>query len=289
MTTLERIDEPAAFLDAAGGFLVEREAEHNLMLGLAGRLVVAPDDYGEPAYAAVVRNHEGGVVAAALRTPPFNLILSELDEPDAVELVAADAHARYGELPGVLGPSDGAARFAAIWHGLTGRTTKLAVEQRIYRAQDAEAPDGVAGSSRPYREDDRSLLLGWIDAFLAEALPAGHRHETSSEHLDRRGRDPDAGYLIWELGGEPVSMAGWGGPTPNGSRIGPVYTPPEHRGHGYASAVTARLTERLLRGGRRFCFLFTDLANPTSNRIYQRIGYEPVTDVHAYSFGPARA
>jgi len=84
-----------------------------------------------------------------------------------------------------------------------------------------------------------------------------------------------------------VSIAGYGGPTPNGIRIGPVYTPPDLRGRGYASALTARLTQTLLDGGRRFCFLFTDLANPTSNSVYQRIGYRPVTDVDLWRFGNA--
>ena len=99
------------------------------------------------------------------------------------------------------------------------------------------------------------------------------------------GRDP-----LWEDGGEPVSLAGWGGPTPNGIRIGPVYTPPELRGRGYATALTAELSQRLLdgrlfEGGRRFCFLYTDLANPTSNAIYERIGYRRVAESAEIVFG----
>jgi predicted GNAT family acetyltransferase len=93
----------------------------------------------------------------------------------------------------------------------------------------------------------------------------------------------DGGAYLWE-DGEPVSLAGCGSPTPNGIRVGPVYTPPARRGRGYASALTAQLTSLLLSSGHRFCFLFTDLANPTSNRIYQRIGYEPVSDVDEYRF-----
>jgi hypothetical protein len=89
--------------------------------------------------------------------------------------------------------------------------------------------------------------------------------------------------VIWD-DGQAVSMAGFGGRTPNGIRIGPVYTPPELRGRGYASALTAALTQRLLDEGRQFCFLFTDLANPTSNSIYQRIGYRPVSDVDLWRF-----
>jgi predicted GNAT family acetyltransferase len=89
--------------------------------------------------------------------------------------------------------------------------------------------------------------------------------------------------VLWEHD-EPVSLAGYGGPTPSGIRIGPVYTPPELRGRGYATVLTAELSRLLLQGGRRFCFLFTDLANPTSNSIYQRIGYRPVADVNQWAF-----
>lgn len=288
MARLDRFDDPAAFLAEAGGFLLQHEAEHNLMLGLAARLVDEPDGYAEPAYFAAVRRDRATIVAAALRTPPFNLILSRSDDPDAVALLAADALDRFGELPGVLGPSTVAARFAQTWHDLTGAPTELALAQRIHRADRVVPPADVAGSARVWTPDDRPLLLGWIDAFLAEALPADHPREPTSEHLARRERDPDAGYLLWEVRAEAVSVAGWGGPTPNGGRIGPVYTPPEHRRRGFASAVTAALTDRLLRGGKRFCFLFTDLANPTSNAIYRRIGYEPVSDVDEYGFGPTR-
>ena len=90
--------------------------------------------------------------------------------------------------------------------------------------------------------------------------------------------------MIWEVDNTPVSMAGYAGPTPNGIRIGAVYTPPELRNNGYASAVTAGLSQYLLDSGKDFCFLFTDLLNPTSNKIYQQIGYQPVCDVDRYLF-----
>jgi predicted GNAT family acetyltransferase len=79
-------------------------------------------------------------------------------------------------------------------------------------------------------------------------------------------------------------MANFTGKTPSGIRIGAVYTPPELRGRGYASALVAALSARLLAGGRRFCFLYTDLANPTANRIYARIGYERVCDAAEIAF-----
>jgi predicted GNAT family acetyltransferase len=89
--------------------------------------------------------------------------------------------------------------------------------------------------------------------------------------------------VIWE-DGDPVCFAGYGGETPNGARIGPVYTPPEHRRRGYGSVLTADLSQRLLDEGRSYCFLYTDSANPTSNRIYQAIGYERVCDSAMYAF-----
>ena len=116
-----------------------------------------------------------------------------------------------------------------------------------------------------------------MDAFVEEALPEAPP-EDSSRWLERRAADPDSDTVIWE-DGKPVSMGGYGGLTPNGIRVGPIYTPPELRRRGYGTALTAAITRMLLEGGRRFCFLFTDLANPTSNSIYQRIGYRPVTDV----------
>ena len=94
----------------------------------------------------------------------------------------------------------------------------------------------------------------------------------------RLGPAPDSGFVLWEDEGEPVSATGFGSPTPNGSRIGPVYTPPERRGHGYASVLVAEVSQAQLDAGKRFCFLYTDLANPTSNKIYVDLGYERVCD-----------
>ena len=95
----------------------------------------------------------------------------------------------------------------------------------------------------------------------------------------------DSGRLFFWKDPEPVSMAGSAGPTPSGIRISAVYTPPGLRGRGYASAAVAALSQKMLDGGRRFCFLFTDLANPTSNSIYQKIGYQPVCDFEERDFG----
>jgi predicted GNAT family acetyltransferase len=279
---LARHADAESFLAAAGGFLGEREAEHNLILGLSSRLVRQPLMYGEPPYFAVVEDG-GRIVGASLRTPPHNLILSELDTAGAVAALVEDARDAFGTLPGVVGPKGRTVQFANAWRAATGATPRLELAQRIFAADHVDEARPTTGAMRDYDREDRELAIRWMDEFTAEALPEGPHPETSEAFVDRREEDPDGGLVIWDDEG-PVSLAGFGGRTPNGIRVGPVYTPPDLRGRGYASALTAALTRRLLESGRRFCFLYTDLANPTSNSIYQRIGYRAVGDADLWSF-----
>jgi hypothetical protein len=135
---------------------------------------------------------------------------------------------------------------------------------------------------RPTTTEDRPVVRDWIEAFMLEAFGEVDLEEVAANAdrwLARRNRT----LYLWE-DGEVVSLTGVGGPTPNGIRIGPVYTPPAARRRGYASALVAAVSQAELDAGRRFCFLFTDLANPTSNHIYQAIGYEAVRDFNAYGF-----
>jgi predicted GNAT family acetyltransferase len=126
--------------------------------------------------------------------------------------------------------------------------------------------------------------------FLVEAVPEPMRHlDQLDRTIDVRLSSGEAGYWLWEDAGEPVSLAGFGGRTPTGIRVGPVYTPPGARRRGYATALVAALSRWLLARGHRWCFLFTDLSNPTSNRIYVDIGYERVTDSMQFAFRGDRA
>ena len=280
---VRRFDHAEEFLAHAGAYLGVREAEHNLLLGLAGVLVARPNLYGSTPYFAAVQ-WDGAVVAAALRTPPHNLLLSEVAKPAAVGALANDAADAFGDLPGVAGPKDASRRFAELWSQATGRRAEGAMAQRIFRAETVRAPRGVLGSMRRATAAERSLLVEWYAAFQEEAMEGRRTFRPAEDAVeDYLSRGEDGGLYLWE-DGEPGSVAGCGSPTPNGIRVGPVYTPPARRGRGYASALTAQLTSLLLSSGRRFCFLFTDLANPTSNRIYQRIGYEPVSDIDEYRF-----
>jgi hypothetical protein len=160
------------------------------------------------------------------------------------------------------------------------------MSERIFRLEEVIPPRPVEGAMCVATDADQELLAEWLGEFNAEAIgqvtdPAAMR-AFAARWIARQGR---AMYL-WVVAGRPVSMVGVSGETPSGIRVAPVYTPGELRGRGYASALTAAVTQEQLDSGKRYCFLFTDLANPTSNHIYQAIGYRPVSDVADYRFDP---
>jgi len=270
-----RLEDAAAFLAEANELLLSDEARHNLILGIAGTVRDAPQLY--PLRSFWLARYGDEVVAAALRTPPYNLVLARPRSPHAL---AALAEAVAGEeLPGVVGAEPEAKEFAELWTAHTGASARTNMRQGVYALEQVEPVPSVSGSARVATADDRELALRWWIAFGDEVLhEGGPGRDNAAAMIDHRLSSPSAGIVLWEDGGEPVSLAGWGGATPNGIRVGPVYTPPELRGRGYATSLTAEVSERLLDGrlydgSRRFCFLYTDLANPTSNAIYERIGY----------------
>ncbi len=275
------VEHPAAFLEIAEPLLTADEARHNLILGLASTLAEHPSLYTDHRLWLV--ESDGDVVGAALRTPPRGLVLAQ---PASTEALATLVGAIEDDLPGVVGARPEVDAFAGVWTAKTGIAHQVKVEQGIYSLSAVVPVPEPSGHPRRATRDDRPLLLNWWRAFVIEAV-----HETNPDlgeirrAVDYRLGDPHAGFLLWEDDGT-VSLAGYGGRTPNGIRIGPVYTPPERRGRGYASALVAALSRECLAAGNRFCFLYTDLANPTSNAIYRRIGYEQVCESAEIEFTP---
>lgn len=280
---VQRIVDPSAFLDAAAPRLLADEARHNLLLGLAGTLRDHPSVY--PEYRLLLVRDGDEVAGAALRTPPFNLVVGQ---PANDAVLPALAEAIDEKLPGVVGALPESEAFAEAWSAKTGQTPTRTMTTRIFALTRVQPVAGVAGAMRSAAEADRPLLLDWMRAFGEEALPEGEARGEVETTVDHRLGAEGAGLVLWEDGG-PVSVAGFGGSTPNGIRIGPVYTPPALRGRGYASALVAQLSEALLAEGRTFCFLYTDLTNPSSNRIYERIGYERVCDSASIAFEPPKS
>jgi hypothetical protein len=283
---VQRFEDVEAFYQRVEPFLMQDEVGHNVILGLHSHLMLS-NTYEPPLYLGYCA-HEGEIVGVALRTPPYNLLLSKMAHEGAIEAFAQDAYAFYGEISGALGLKEIVAQFAQSWLKLTGQTSRLRRAERSFRLEKVIPVHGVSGEYCPATAGDYELMVQWSLAFAAEALDPMRREDMERSARSRLEGDPKVrGMRFWVDNGRRVSMVGYGGPTPNGIRIGPVYTPPEFRQRGYATALTAAVSQEMLDQGRRFVTLYTDLSNPTSNHIYQTIGYQPVHDVDEYHFEKA--
>jgi predicted GNAT family acetyltransferase len=289
--TITRIDDPRDFLARAGSFLEEHEAANSLPFGISDTLIRSPDFY--PTHYLALVEEDGRILLASLRTPPYNLILAYVPDAEALgerleqalDLLARDVQTSFPQLPGVIGQVTIAERFARRWQALSGQSYELLLHERAFRLSAVRPLTPPSGALVRATAADRDLLVRWTLDFGIEALGDSDLTE-AKRTVDARlgaGDSQAQGLYLW-VDGAPVSMAGYTGPTPHGIRVGPVYTPPELRGKGYASALVAQMSQALLDGGRSFCFLFTNLANPTANHIYEEIGYEPVVDVDVYTF-----
>jgi GNAT superfamily N-acetyltransferase len=275
--------DAAAFLAAAGPVLHRDPAANNLPLGIAQQLVDRPAAYERAAF--WVAERAGEPVGAAMRTPPYPVIVADPLDGDAIEALLERLLVDDPDLPGVTANEPWAARFAEGWARARGCRWHVSLAQGVYALTAVRAPAPASGRARPATDDDRDLVAAWFRAFEGEALRAMVRDEHATERaLDARlGPDPIGGFELWEVDGVAVSLAGWTR-IPGGSRIGPVYTPPEHRGRGYASNLVADVSARRLERGDPACFLYTDLGNPTSNAIYRRIGYGQVAESSMIAF-----
>jgi predicted GNAT family acetyltransferase len=268
---------PAELLERAGHFLERREAENNLILGICASLADGEMDLTSPPIAMTVE-HSGEVQLVALHTPPQKLLLSTGSTDAATEL----GRAWESALSGVMGPSEVAAAFSLAW---PGEQREVVQRMRVYRCTQLVAPAPIEGALRVANPSDAAFACSSVIAFNQEAKNPG-----TVEGVTRMVNELiDAERLfVWERDGELVSIATARQPTPHGIRIGYVFSPPRHRGRGYAGAVTAGATQAMFNLGYEFCFLFTDLANPTSNRIYQRLGYQPMEDYDVWQLSPNR-
>jgi RimJ/RimL family protein N-acetyltransferase len=281
------VTDPAEFLERAGPLLEADEARHNLILGLAGVLRNRPEVY--PEFGLWVVEEGDRPAAAALMTLPFNLVLADAADLSALAPLAAAVRDSGLPVPGVVGNRPTVDRFNEVWAPLAGVAPRLRMGQGVFALEEVRAVVVAAGSPRPAGSPDRALVVEWLGAFWVEALPESAQRDRVERMVDHR-LDPataDAGFWVWEAEGQALSLVGYGGPTPGGIRIGPVYTPPEHRRRGYCTSLMAAVSAWLLGQGRKRCYLYTDLANPTSNAIYRRIGYRQVAESAEYGYEPA--
>jgi predicted GNAT family acetyltransferase len=265
---VQLLREPARFAEVAGAWLATEPLTGNV-LGTSLEAALAGGPRGPQDVWLVLRDRDG-LVGAALHTPPRAPFLPRLP-PGAATALASALHRAGRPLPGVHGEAAAAREFAAAWTGLVGGTAELVVALRLHRLGTLVPPTGVPGAARLAGPADLPLLTAWFDAFHAEATPdrpagGGTRPE---ERLA-------SGQLwLWEVAGEPVALAGRTAVAAGVARVGPVYTPPGRRRRGYAAAVTAVAGAAGREAGAQEVVLYADLANPTSNGVYLRLGYLP--------------
>jgi GNAT superfamily N-acetyltransferase len=276
-------EDVESYLAAAGGFLRARPAENTVILTAAAavRARGAGAFGGSAPLFGWQGEPNGAVTAAFLHTPPFPVVLTAMNDGHAAAL-AAELAARGGQPAGVNAAPEPATAFAAAWQDHTGQAARPGMRMRLYALGQLLPPARPPpGQARTASAEDTALLLAWLDAFHDEAGPQG---PNESERLvnDRIGF---GGLVLWERYGRPVSLAGRNRPAAGQARIGPVYTPPELRGRGFGGAATVAITQAALDDGAEGVVLFTDLANPASNTLYQRLGYRPVSDWTVLRFG----
>ncbi len=277
-------DDISEFYNLAIPFLLENEAENNLLFGILNVIREDPHRYGVsmPVLVSVFDGNQLKLIS--LRTPPFNQILSYTDDLRSIDSLVDALNKNTTDLPGVLGSKEGAEKFTKLWCKEKALKTNLTMNERIYKL--IKVAEDTLGNRKFIKADDsfKELIFKWGREFMVEALSESEVKIWDNWKMHfQRSLDEERIFLLLN-NGLPVSMARKAGKTPNGTTVNLVYTPPSLRRRGYATECVAKLSQLLLDEGNKFCFLFTDLLNPTSNSIYQKIGYRPIIDVDQFEF-----
>ncbi|WP_153543288.1 GNAT family N-acetyltransferase [Streptomyces sp. RB17] len=274
----EDLDE---FLSRAGDFLRSRPALHTVPLTVTDALRRRGLHFYSaeaPLFGVLA---DDTVRATVIHTPPFPLQITRLTALEADALAARLAGLGH-PATGISGPRETAGAFAAAWQRHTGAPATLGLRQRLYRLGELTVPEPrPQGRARIAGREDRELLSRWKAEFDTDT---GHGVGTDTAAW-ADARIAEGGATLWEeADGTPVSMVGATPEIAGQVRVAPVYTPADLRGRGYAGAATAEVSRAARETGVAQVLLFTDLANPTSNRLYQRIGYRPVADFEVWRF-----
>lgn len=275
--------DPHSFYDQAHHLWEAAETRNNLILGLALRLQSNLHAYGEvDPLMALIKDEIGEIGASALMTPPFALVVqSEPLNKFALEALADALIAKGWGLPGVNGIDEVSNSFAEIWHEKTGQLARRIMNTRAYELRQVSDLEYPTGEMKLAEESDAQLAADMLNAMADEVILGPRRLHTAQSMEDTIRRKC---VFFWQDAGEIVCLTIANRPQIKGICVGGVYTPPRHRRKGYARALVAEVSKELLSRGYELTNLFTDLSNPTSNKIYQEVGYKPVADYHQYEF-----
>jgi hypothetical protein len=272
----------AGYSAVANGFLRSRPVENTVLVTVLESLRArGRTAYGDAPAVLGSWFAAGCVAGAFVHTPPFPLLLSVMPGQAIAELAQA-LNTDGRRPPGVTARQEIAEAFAARWRAVTGADFKVWERRRLYRLGEVRPP-AVPGEARLAGPADRDLLLAWYHDAEREIRERPGDHGAAVDDRIAYG-----GVTLWERDGVPVSLAGRTRMVAGMVRIAPVYTPPENRFHGYGAAVTAAVSQAAVEAGAEEVVVFTDLANPGSNAIHQRIGYQPLDDYLVISFGEPR-
>ncbi|MEV0245317.1 GNAT family N-acetyltransferase [Nocardia sp. NPDC050712] len=266
------------FLDRAEPYLRQNALRNTVIATAVGNLLGAKPTVGEPSWFVSVFDDAGEVAGVAARSGRNDIYLGDIPVRSAGAVADAFAGA-ISTAGGVEGPSEVVWPFAERWCALRRIGYKQDYAVRLYRLGALHVPQ-VPGTARRATESDIAQLVAWTEAMQAEIGMSGPGLPIEALHR----RIAAGWWWLWERDGRPVGLAAHQVPAYGWSRIGPVYTPPEERGRGYAAALSAHVSRILRAQGHDIC-LFADTDNATSNKIYRGIGFEPVREYVHYQFG----
>jgi predicted GNAT family acetyltransferase len=275
--SIVRHSDPDAFLAASLPAVVANAPMTAIFHAFVAGVKCRPLAPGERLYLATW--HDGGRSAAAMQRGEYGVFVGA-HEPALVAHFADDLAGEHPSLQGVSGAREACEAFAGRWRTLTAHAAVIRAHLRHHVLTGVAPLPAAPGRMRHAADADLEWLIAASLAFVAEAgLPDSEAQvRRSVPQIHALGR-----YRIWD-DGDRVAYAGWSEAGEFDARIGPVYTQPHARHRGYATALVAALSRELLDAGRRRLFLTTDVANPTSNAIYARIGYRPVSDYFHFDF-----
>ena len=279
----EEVDD---FCDVAFPFLLAREAENNLLLYLLNSLKENIHDTGKEVPLLFSLADHDDVKLIALRKPPHDIVISYTDDLNFIEVLVEELLKRKEKLPGVLSFKEAADKFAELWCEKNSLKPNLLRKERIYKLEQVSKDTIGTKKFSVASKTHQIIVLKWTREMLKEALldATDEDIEQTINQLKKEFEENKSKMFLLFDNNEPVSMVRKAGKTPNGNFVNLVYTPPSLRRKGYATECVAKLSKQLLEEGNKYCFLFTDLSNPTSNSIYQKIGYRPVIDENHYKF-----
>ena len=275
--------DPCLFYEQVHHLWDGAETRNNLIMGLALRLQSNLHAYGDGnPLMALVKDSVGEAKVSALMTPPFALIVQSepLNKP-ALEALADLLIAKGFVLPGVNGIAEVSDYFAEIWQEKTGQKARKILNSRAYELRQVLPISYPGGEMKLAEDPDAQLAADMLNAMTEEVVVGHKKPHTAQSMLETIQRQH---VFFWEVEGEVVSITIASRPQIKGICVSGVYTLPAGRRKGYARALVAEVSKELLSRGYEQTNLFTDLSNPTSNKIYQEVGYRPVADYHQYEF-----